>query len=214
MDLSFKFEEVEDLPALTVEASATLPMLAGCQLPVAFTCGSASMKIGILADIHDNVDNVRHAVNLMNALQVSVVLIAGDFVSPLVVPSLKKLRGRVIACFGDNDGNRLGIAGGMKIVGTLAWGPVCYRTDDGVHIVMAHQLSEIRDWIDGADVVVFAHSHRSSIAKDRHGRMLINPGEVSGWTFRKPSVAVFDTATKSAEILDLPQMNEPVYVDG
>ena len=172
------------------------------------------MKIGILADIHDNVDNVRHAVNLLNALQVNVVLIAGDFVSPLVIPSLRKLRGQVIACFGDNDGNQVGIAGGMKIVGTLARGPVCYRTDDGVHIPMAHQLSEIRDWIDGADVIVFAHSHRSSIARDRHGRMFINPGEVSGWMFRKPSVALLDTATNDAEILRLPPMNDPVYVDG
>ena len=172
------------------------------------------MKIGILADIHDNVDNVRHAINLLNSLQVEVVLIAGDFVSPLVVPSLRKLRGKVIACLGDNDGNQVGIAGEMKIVGTLAHGPVCYRTTDGVRILMAHQLNEIRDCIDGADVVVFAHSHRSSIATDRHDRLFINPGEVSGWMFRSPSVAVLDTKTKEAEIVELPKMNEPVYVDG
>ncbi len=172
------------------------------------------MKIGILADIHDNVDNVRHAINLLNGLQVEVVLIAGDFVSPLVVPSLRKLRGKVIACFGDNDGNQIGIAGGMKIVGTLAQGPVGYRTDDGVHIIMAHQLDDLRDCIDGSDVVVFAHSHRSSIATDRHGRVFINPGEVSGWMFRKPSVAVLETTTKEAQIIELPKMNEPVYVDG
>ena len=172
------------------------------------------MKIGILADIHDNVDNIRHAVNLLNALQVHVTLIAGDLVSPLVVPSLRKLRGTVIACFGDNDGNQIGISGGMRIVGTMAHGPVCYQTDDGVRILMAHQLSEIRDCIDGADVIVFAHSHRSSIAADRHGRVFINPGEVGGWMYRKPSIALFDTETKEAEILELPKMNEAVYVDG
>lgn len=172
------------------------------------------MKIGILADIHDNVDHIRHTVNLLNALQVKVTLIAGDFVSPLVVPSLRKLKGKVVACFGDNDGNQIGIAGGMKIVGTLAHGPVCYQTDDGVKILMAHQLTEIRDCIDGVDVVVFAHSHRSSIAKDRHGRLFINPGEVGGWMFRKPSIAVLDTETREAEIVELPAMNEAVYVDG
>lgn len=172
------------------------------------------MKIGILADIHDNVDNIRHAINLLNGLQVNLTLIAGDLVSPLVVPSLRKLRGKVLACFGDNDGNQVGIAGGMTIVGTLAHGPVCYQTEDGVKILMAHQLNEIRDCIDGADVIVFAHSHRSSIAEDRHGRLFINPGEVGGWMFRKPSVALLDTATMEAEILELPKMNEPVYVDG
>ncbi len=176
--------------------------------------GLESMKIGILADIHDNVDNIRHAVTLLNGLQVEVVLIAGDLVSPLVVPSLRKLRGKVIACFGDNDGNQIGIAGGMRVVGTMAHGPVCYRTDDGVHILMAHQLHEIRDCIDGSDVVVFAHSHRSSIATDRHGRVFINPGEVGGWMYRKPSVALYETTTKEARIIELPQMNEAVYVDG
>jgi putative phosphoesterase len=172
------------------------------------------MKIGILADIHDNVDNIRHAVNLLNTLQVRVTLIAGDLVSPLVVPSLRKLRGKVVACFGDNDGNQTGISGGMRIVGTMAHGPVCYQTDDGVRILMAHQLKEIRDCIEGSDVVVFAHSHRASIVTDRNGRVFINPGEVGGWMFRKPSIALFDTETKKAEILELPQMNDAVYVDG
>jgi putative phosphoesterase len=172
------------------------------------------MKIGILADIHDNVDSLRHAINLLNSIQCSVTLIAGDFVSPLVVPSLRKLKGKVVACFGDNDGNQTGIAGGMTIVGTLGYAPLCYQTTDGVKILMAHQLNEVRDCIDGADVVVFAHSHRSSIATDRHGRIFINPGEVGGWMFRKPSIAILDTETMTAEIVRLPDMTEPVYVDG
>ena len=219
MDLGCKFEESTEsqqagspgLPDLRVGLKAERRLT---RQRVSVTIGSTSMKIGILADIHDNVDNVRHAINMLNGMQVEVVLIAGDFVSPLVVPSLRKLHGKVIACLGDNDGNQIGIAGGMKIVGTLAHGPVCYRTDDGLHILMSHQLTEIRDCIDGADVIVFAHSHRPSIATDRHGRLFINPGEVSGWMFRKPSVALLDTTTKGAKILELPGMNEPVCIDG
>ena len=83
------------------------------------------MKIGIMADIHDNVDNLRHAIGRFNAEGCRLILLAGDLVSPLVVPSMRKLTGHVIACFGDNDGNKRGIAGGTKIVGTLAHGPVC-----------------------------------------------------------------------------------------
>ena len=172
------------------------------------------MKVGILADIHDNVDSLRHAINMLNSMQCAVTLIAGDFVSPLVVPSMRKLRGKVIACFGDNDGNQTGIAGGMTIVGTLGHPPMCYQTEDGIRILMAHQLNDVRDCIDEADVVVFAHTHRSSIAKDRHGRLFINPGEVGGWMFREPSFAVLDTETKTAEIVRLPDMQPAVYVDG
>lgn len=170
------------------------------------------MKIGIMADIHDNVDNLRHAIRLFNQTGCGLILIAGDFVSPLVVPSLRKLTGRVIACFGDNDGNQKGIAGGMSIVGTLGHGPFGFETDDGLKIVMAHQLNDLRDCIDGSDVAVFAHTHRSSIVKDRHGRLFINPGEVAGWMFRKPSVVILDSQTREATVELLPEMPPGVFI--
>jgi uncharacterized protein len=177
------------------------PIISGC-----------FMKIGILADVHDNADNLRHAINLFNSVPCSVVLFAGDFVSPLVVPSLRKLHCPVVACFGDNDGNQKGIAGGMKIVGTLGYSPMCYQTPDGLHVLMAHQLDDVRTLIDGADVVVFAHTHRPSVVTDRTGRVFINPGETGGWMFRKPTVAVFDTVTRETEIRELPSMGPGVHV--
>ena len=165
-----------------------------------------------MADIHDNVDNLRHAINLFNSYPCDMILLAGDFVSPLVVPSMRKLCCPVIACFGDNDGNRQGIAGGMRIVGTLGYPPFCHKTRDGVRILMAHQLEDVRDCIDEADVVVFAHTHRPSVAKDRRGRLFINPGEVSGWMFRRPTVAILDTQSRDVEILNLPEMSPGVHV--
>jgi len=171
------------------------------------------MRVGIMADIHDNVDNLRHAIGLFNALECGVILLAGDFVSPLVVPSMRRFTCPVIACYGDNDGNQIGIAGGMKIVGTLGHPPMCWKSRDGVKFLMAHQLDGLRDVIEGSDVVVFAHTHRPSIATDRHGRVFINPGEVGGWMFRKPTVAIFDTESRVAEILDLPPMPPAVMLE-
>jgi predicted phosphodiesterase len=78
---------------------------------------------------------------------------------------------------------------------------------------MAHELDGLRDVIDGADVVVFAHTHRPSIATDRHGRVFINPGEVGGWTFRKPTVAIFDTESRVGEIINLPAMPPAVMLE-
>lgn len=171
-----------------------------------------SVKIGIMADIHDNVDNLRHAIGLFNHENCGMVLLAGDFVSPLVVPSMRKLTGKVVACFGDNDGNQIGIAGGMKIVGTLARSPVSCVTNDGTRITMAHQLDDLRDHLGEADVIVFAHTHRPSIVRDRHDRLFINPGEVGGWMFRRPSVAILETSTREARIVNLPSMPAPVHI--
>lgn len=170
------------------------------------------MKIGIMADIHDNVDNLRHAIGLFNAHQCGLILIAGDLVSPLVVPSMRKLTGRVVACYGDNDGNKRGIAGGMKIVGTLGHGPFSHQTHDGTKILMAHQLNEVRDCLGEADVVVFAHTHRPSIVEDKSGRLFINPGEVGGWMFRKPTVVILDSQTRKAELMNLPEMPPGIFI--
>lgn len=171
------------------------------------------MKIGIFADIHDNVDNLRHTIRLFNTLGCKAALLAGDLVSPLVVPAMRKFHCPVIACFGDNDGNRAGIAGGMKIVGTLGNPPFCWKSRDGVRFLLCHQLQDVRDCCEDADVVIFAHTHRPSIAKDRHGRLFINPGEVGGWMFRRPTVAVYDTESREAEILNLPEMSPGVFIE-
>ncbi len=101
----------------------------------------------------------------------------------------------------------------MKIVGTLGHPPMCWRSQDGVRFLMAHQLDDVRGLIDDADVVIFAHTHRPSVAKDRHGRVFLNPGEVGGWMFRKPTVATFDTVTREAEIHALPDMGPGVHLD-
>jgi putative phosphoesterase len=170
------------------------------------------VRIGIMADIHDKVDNLRHAIALFNSERCDLVLLAGDFVSPLVVPSMRKLTCPVVACFGDNDGNQIGIAGGMKIVGTLAHSPMCHQAKDGTRIAMAHQLNDLRDCLGEADIIVFAHTHRPSVVKDRHERLFVNPGEVGGWMFRRPSVAIVETASKEARIVNLPTMPEPVHI--
>ncbi|MEX0701102.1 MAG: YfcE family phosphodiesterase [Planctomycetales bacterium] len=170
------------------------------------------MRIGIFADAHDHVDHVRRAVAEFNARRCELVVFAGDFVSPIVVPPLRKLTCRVLACFGDNEGNKPGIQGGMRIIGQVAEPPFCFRAADGTRILVTHQLEKVRDHLGDCEVVISAHAHRANIARDKQGRLFVNPGETSGWTYRKPSIAILDTATREAEIVPLPEMPPPVAI--
>ena len=43
--------------------------------------------------------------------------------------------------------------------------------------------------------------------------MLFRSGEVAGWMFRRPSVAVYDTETGEAEIVNLPAMPPAVEIE-
>lgn len=164
------------------------------------------MRIGIFGDAHDHVDNVRHAVNAFNKADCDLVVFAGDFCSPIMIPPLRKLKCRMLACFGDNDANKIALQGGMRIKGEIAEPPCGFQTPGGVKILLTHAMESVRGLIDGVDVVIAAHSHKPAIDRDREGRLFINPGETSGWTYRNPMVALLDTDPLTARLVPLPEM--------
>jgi len=164
------------------------------------------MRIGIFADAHDHLDNVRRAVAEFNSRDCELVLFAGDLVSPMAVPCLRKLQGRFIGCFGDNDGNKTGILGGMRIVGAMGEPPFGILTRDGVRILLTHILEPAREFVSDFQVIISGHTHRPHIVEDKQGRLFINPGETSGWTFRNPSIALLETKPLRAEIIPLPEL--------
>lgn len=161
------------------------------------------MRIGIFADSHDHLDHIRQAVDVFNAAGCGLVVFAGDLVSSFAVPPLRALKCPILACFGDNEGNKTGVAGGFRILGTIGEPPFGFKTPDGLKIVVTHMLRSLRPDAGEFDVCIFAHTHKPEISTDEQGRMYINPGEASGWSFRKPTVAILETTTRTARILPL-----------
>ena len=168
------------------------------------------MLVGIFADSHDHLDNIRQAVNTFNDAGCDLVIFAGDLVSSFAVPPLRALRCKVIACFGDNEGNKPGVTAGMRIIGTIGEPPFCHRTADGCRILITHMDRMLRGLDGDFDAAIYAHTHKPSITHDEQGRLFINPGETSGWSYGRPSVALFDTSTKNAEIVYLESSVKPV----
>lgn len=159
------------------------------------------MRVGIFADTHDHLDNIRLAVAEFNRRECEVVLFAGDLVSTFAIPPLRKLNCPMIASFGDNEGNQVGIRGGMQIIGEIGDPPFCSRLGDGTRVLITHQRELIREPVDGVHVIVYAHTHKPRIHRDHASRLWINPGETSGWTYRNPSIAILDTKSMDAEII-------------
>lgn len=162
------------------------------------------MRIGIFADAHDHLANIRLAVERFNAEQVEVVLFAGDIVSTIAVPPLKKLQAKVIACFGDNEGNKIGLRSGFLSVGEISEAPVRYTAKDGTRFVIVHMKRQLRALTDtDFDFQIVGHTHKPRIEHLGDGKMLINPGETSGWSFGRPTIAILETTTREVQIIDL-----------
>jgi putative phosphoesterase len=161
------------------------------------------MRIGIFADSHDHLDHIRKAVDLFNREECELVVFAGDLVSSFAVPPLRRLNCKVIGCFGDNEGNKTGVSAGMRIIGTIGEPPFGFKTPDGRRILVTHMDRSLRDLEGEFDVAIFAHTHKPSITHDELGRLFINPGETSGWSYGRPTVAILDTVTREARIMSL-----------
>jgi len=160
------------------------------------------MKIGVMADSHDNVPKIRQAVELFNEEQVGLVVHAGDFISPFAIKPLHALTCRVLAVFGNNDGERIGVANQFTGIGevhpNMATAAVAGRKLAVVHYPeLAVPLARSGDY----DLVVYGHTHE--IVERVEKGLLINPGEVGGWLSGRSTVALVDLETLEVEIRDL-----------
>jgi len=161
------------------------------------------MRIGIFSDTHDHLDHLRRLVRMFNERQCDCVLFAGDLVSTFAVPPLRELQCPIYGCFGDNEGNKTGIRGGFRILGEIKDAPAEYQLTDGTRVVIAHMQRQLQGYDNEFDIAIVGHTHRPLIRRDERNRLWINPGESSGWTYGRPTVALLDTATQQVDILDI-----------
>ena len=76
------------------------------------------MKIGLISDTHDNIENILKAVSEFNSRRVDIVLHAGDFVSPIAVESFAGIK--LVGILGNNDTDIPGLTSAFnKINGEL-----------------------------------------------------------------------------------------------
>jgi putative phosphoesterase len=163
------------------------------------------MKIGLISDTHDNIENILKAVTVFKDENVDFVLHAGDYVSPSAVESFAGIK--LIGILGNNDTDVSGLSAAFdKIQGELK-GEMFESIYDGIKLAVYHGTSsKKRDFLvktGNYDVFVHGHTHRKVV--NYIGKTLvINPGTANGWFFGlKATAAVFDTNTRKIEFINL-----------
>lgn len=160
------------------------------------------MKIGVLSDSHDNVPMVDKAVELFNDEGVALVIHAGDFIAPFVVTAMHDLKCRVVGVFGNNDGERIGIAKRFEAIGEIH--PNLAVVENGGRTIAATHYPELAEPIAESgkyDIVIYGHTHEIDIR--REASLILNPGETGGWTTGRCTVAIVELDTLEAEIREL-----------
>jgi uncharacterized protein len=157
------------------------------------------MRIGILSDTHDNLPKIEKAVKLFNQKKVDFVLHAGDFVAPFTIDKLRKLSCEWRGVFGNNDGEKKGLS--AKSQGRIKNAPLRIRLG-GKKITLVHDRAILDFGEEKADLIIFGHTHQAGVSR-LNGKLIVNPGECSGWVSGDASVAVADLESLTAKILKI-----------
>jgi hypothetical protein len=161
------------------------------------------MKIGILSDTHDNITLVRKAVSVFNSAEVGVTIHCGDYCAPFILKELANLKCILHGVFGNVDGEihymtKLAITDlkNIKLYGIL--GEI---TVENLRIAFTHNDIFAQALFDTNkyDCIFYGHTHICKI-EYKDGKAFINPGEFAGLK-SKPSVVIFDTDTKKADLI-------------
>jgi uncharacterized protein len=158
------------------------------------------VKIGVISDSHDHLENLGRVLDRLRADGVETVLHCGDFCAPFILYELEGMGVPVHGVFGNVDGDRhlmtriaLRELGNVELHGETAEIQV-----GGIRIAMNHfpSLAEGLAHTGRFDLVAYGHTHDADLR--RVGQcVLLNPGEVMG---RKgaPGWAVVDTELLAA----------------
>lgn len=159
--------------------------------------------IGIMADSHDNLPAVKHAINFFKKMECDLVIHAGDFVAPFAARELENLSCPVKAVFGNCDGEKEGLRKAISSFGEIKKAPMVFTHED-LNFLVTHIHVSVKTYLSSGkyNVIIFAHTHKPEVRKEKN-TLLINPGETGGWVSGKSTVALLDTKTLSAEIVHL-----------
>ncbi len=165
------------------------------------------MLIGIISDTHDNLPMVEKAVERLNAENVALVLHAGDYISPFVIPKFRALEAKLIGIFGNNDGDHEFLKKRFsEIENCEVHGRFAEVNVDGFKIALLHgDNNELLNSLincGGFDAVVYGHSH-AKIADKNRKTLIVNPGEACGYLTGEATIALLDTTKKEARIVSL-----------
>lgn len=163
------------------------------------------MLVGVFSDVHDQLDNLKKALDLFRARGAGTLIFCGDFCSPIPARVMGGFAGEVHCVFGNGDGDPLTIS---KIAAGDApnlklHGPHAELELDGAKIAVTHYPLYGRALARTGDYRAVFSGHTHEVHEERFGDCLwLNPGEIMGWR-GAPTCALYDTRTGAAGIVRL-----------
>ena len=166
------------------------------------------MKIGIIADTHDNQHVIKNAITIFQEENVDYIFHCGDFIAPFSVKAFFKADIPLRLCFGNNDGEKRMIRDLVTTQENCLLGEIMLLDYiGGKKIAMTHghhsNILNMALTSGNFDVVLSGHFHRKEMEKLANGTLHINPGEGGGWLTESPSLVILNLDTLETKFVDI-----------
>ena len=161
------------------------------------------MKIGILSDTHNHIENVESAIKLLRQEDVNILVHCGDFTDPATIRLFYGFR--VIAVYGNGDYATGQIRQNLlELSRANSAAPVYTGELGGVRLAVTHghlpgKLTELLN-SGGYDYIFTGHTHTHADETIGATR-LINPGALGGRRNEARQFCVLDLATGQARFV-------------
>lgn len=157
------------------------------------------MKIGVISDSHDRIENLRKAIEIMEKEGVAELIHCGDFTAPFMLKELEKFPGNVHCVFGNiNDEYRsTKVAENSENLNLYGKDFEIEINDKNIGAVHFPKMARFMALSGEFDIVFYGHSHDKK-KEEIKGTFLVNPGELMGRK-GKPGFAIYDTKENKIE---------------
>jgi putative phosphoesterase len=146
-----------------------------------------TLRIGIISDTHDDMENVQRAIEIFNTEKVEYVIHAGDYIFPGIVGEFKKLNTKLIGVLGNNDGEKVHLLKSFLDIGGELKGEIGEIELDGLSFGIYHGTDkEVKEKLVNSqkyDVVVSGHTHKielPSVSSATNNRKIKNEKKEHG----------------------------------
>jgi len=163
------------------------------------------MVIAIMSDSHDNIWNVRKALEMIQSHKAKLIIHCGDLVAPFTLKELAQFDGPVHWVLGNNDGDpymltRISLT---ELKNMEPHGFIGKLNLEGASIAFTHyeEMGYALAHTGEYDLVCCGHTHVYRMERIKN-TTLLNPGDVMGKD-GPGSFCLFDTASREINLLKL-----------
>ena len=160
------------------------------------------MRIGVVSDTHNNLNNVAKIVELFNEANVDRVIHTGDITQAKTIDVFAHLNVPMYGVFGNNDEERDSLVSAINRHGFIFCEPPFTDTWANREIIVVHDPLEFDGHLaEHHALALHGHTHRYRLEQWGDRTTIFNPGECAGHMQGFNAIGIVDLEAMATEIL-------------